>query len=748
MAASVYAVTNTVSNLTSSLTSSSSNSLNINPADRIKILKSNSNSVCYVATQSYVWCLIPIKINDQLEQVLRYKNYELGLNLISTQLNFNQTSECPFAKSWPPSLSKSSSPSKQANILMPFFSYSPLESELNETIQRRIKNLNALDLFCKKRFTESLQLFQEMKTDPSHVIAFLPGLLPDTFRSKLKFDEYYPVLDAKELEEAIDSLIDYLQFKRNAFLKEAKQISDPTNFMLIPLIEGRPVLKTRQQILQIIDTTLLKCYLKTKENLVPFFLRREQNFLHVDESERLLIQHNKMNELTILYEKKEAHEKALNLLLAESTKTSSSLFGLKHLVEYLKKIGNKNLDLIFKFAKNVIETDPKWGIKIFMGDSNKIDEILTKRAKLKEQHLLKKRKSISTIKSVIGNKNDSNGSTALSTLLNIKTNRTTYDEEDEDSIRLNKKSPSNDLEILDDDDDDERLKALDHEQVCKFLSEQIEPKSLSINLVRKYLQYCIFVWNDKNPHLNNLLIDSYVSFIENQQDQDESTKTSKTYKQMLIYFLTETKNYEPNYALSKLGFENYPEERAIVLGKLGKHLEALSIYVNNLNDTDKAESYCQHVYDNQSTVESKQVYYQLLQIYLNSEYEEIRIGASIQLLNAHSNEIGSCRSLELLPAELMKCKNLSPFFENMLNRLARNKHNIQIINRLMFSLELQIHETKILCQDKKFIVNDEQMCKECNKRMGKSAMVRFPNGDLIHYGCSKNSESYLKRNNN
>jgi len=84
----------------------------------------------------------------------------------------------------------------------------------------------------------------------------------------------------------------------------------------------------------------------------------------------------------------------------------------------------------------------------------------------------------------------------------------------------------------------------------------------------------------------------------------------------------------------------------------------------------------------------------------------------------------------------------------MLNRLARNKHNTQIINRLMFSLELQIHETKILCQDKKFIVNDEQMCKECNKRMGKSAMVRFPNGDLIHYGCSKNSESYLKRNNN
>jgi len=166
-----------------------------------------------------------------------------------------------------------------------------------------------------------------------------------------------------------------------------------------------------------------------------------------------------------------------------------------------------------------------------------------------------------------------------------------------------------------------------------------------------------------------------------------------------------------------------------------------------LNDTDKAEAYCSYVYDNSNSVDSKEVYYQLLQIYLNSDYEEIRIGASMKLLNSHSNEIGSCRSLELLPADLMKCKNLCPFFENMLNRLSRKKHHIQIINRLMLSLQLTIHETKIICQKKMFTVTDEQMCKECNKRMGKSAMVRFPNGDLIHYGCSKSSVAFgAKRN--
>jgi Vam6/Vps39-like protein vacuolar protein sorting-associated protein 39 len=310
-------------------------------------------------------------------------------------------------------------------------------------------------------------------------------------------------------------------------------------------------------------------------------------------------------------------------------------------------------------------------------------------------------------------------------------------------------------DIIIDEDEDEILKTLDHVAVCNFLKEQIEPKKLSANLVRIYLQHCIFVWNDKNPDLNNMLIDTYITFIESNQESPVKQQTSspaapsssfssKSYRQLLLYFLNDTNHYEPNYALSRLNMESYAEERAVVLGKLGKHHEALTIYVNILNDTEKAEAYCEDVYAQANIIDSKQVFYQLLKIYLNSDYEEIRIGASIRLLNAHSNEIGSCRTLELLPAELMKCKNLSNFFENMLNRLVRNKHNTQIINRLMFALELQIHETKIMCQGKKFIVNDEQICKECNKRMGKSAMVRYPNGSLIHYGCLKNSEAFGK----
>jgi len=281
-------------------------------------------------------------------------------------------------------------------------------------------------------------------------------LLPDAYRNKLKFDDLYPVFDAKELEDAIEKLIDYLQFKRNEYLKEAKSLNDSANFQITPLIENRPVLKTRAQILQIIDTTLLKCYLKTKENLVPFFLRRDNSFLHLDESERLLIQHNKISELTILYEKKEAHEKALNLLVTESTKTSSPLFGQKYLIDYMKKLGNKNVALIFKYAKCVIEADARNGVKIFMGDPVKVDQVLTRRAKQKDKSFARKRLSQPNI--------------LRGTILNGISKTSPTSSKSQSLL-------SNEIDI-EDDEDDEQLKLLDHEQVFLFLKEKIEPNFL------------------------------------------------------------------------------------------------------------------------------------------------------------------------------------------------------------------------------------------------------------------------------
>lgn len=163
----------------------------------------------------------------------------------------------------------------------------------------------------------------------------------------------------------------------------------------------------------------------------------------------------------------------------------------------------------------------------------------------------------------------------------------------------NKKEDEEDEDLGVVEEEDETIKELDHKQVVQYLLDSIQPKELSQYLVRVYLQYCIYIWNESSAELNNLLIDTYKYFIENivnltslfltikNFSKNSNLKYSKSYRHMLKYFLLETQYYDSSHALACLDLENYAEERAIVLGKMGKHHEALSIYVNVLNDTEK-----------------------------------------------------------------------------------------------------------------------------------------------------------------
>ena len=59
---------------------------------------------------------------------------------------------------------------------------------------------------------------------------------------------------------------------------------------------------SRRACLQIVDTTLLKCYLLTNDALVASLLRLRDNNCHLEESEQALRRHHKHTELVILYQ--------------------------------------------------------------------------------------------------------------------------------------------------------------------------------------------------------------------------------------------------------------------------------------------------------------------------------------------------------------------------------------------------------------------------------------------------------------
>ncbi|MED6290196.1 Vam6/Vps39-like protein [Characodon lateralis] len=240
---------------------------------RPRFISSAGPNIVYVASNHFVWRLVPVSIASQIRQLLQDKQFELALQLAK--------------------MKDDSDGDKKQQI-------------------HHIQNLYAFNLFCQKKFDDSMQVFAKLGTDPTHVIGLYPDLLPSDYRKQLHYPNPLPTLSGAELEKAHLALIDYLTQKRSHLVKQLND-SDPSTTS--PLMEGTPTIKSRKKLLQIIDTTLLKCYLHTNVALVSPLLRLENNHCHIEESEYVLKKSQKYSELIILYEKKGLHHKGKQLLM-------------------------------------------------------------------------------------------------------------------------------------------------------------------------------------------------------------------------------------------------------------------------------------------------------------------------------------------------------------------------------------------------------------------------------------------------
>lgn len=123
-----------------------------------------------------------------------------------------------------------------------------------------------------------------------------------------------------------------------------KDSSTPSTLSPQPIVEGVISITSKKMALQIIDTTLLKCYLQTNDALVAPLLRLcpvlfgsdrltslifrlKDNCCHLEEAERVLKKSQKFTELVIFYNTRKQHRKALELLRSHSSQPDSPLSG-------------------------------------------------------------------------------------------------------------------------------------------------------------------------------------------------------------------------------------------------------------------------------------------------------------------------------------------------------------------------------------------------------------------------------------
>uniref|UniRef100_A0A6P7FL48 Vam6/Vps39-like protein n=1 Tax=Diabrotica virgifera virgifera TaxID=50390 RepID=A0A6P7FL48_DIAVI len=564
---------------------------------KVRFIVSAQRGVLYAASISQIWSIQAVDIEKQRESLVAAKQFQLALKL--TQM------------------SKESEDEKQEKI-------------------HHIQTLLAYDLFHKKQFHESMKEFLKLETDAYDVIRLFPDLLPQ--QQGTEVPEPARDLTETEHETSLLALIDYLTEKRHGL----KTTDVQANINASGNLSDKVTNKSTNQLLQIIDTTLLKCYLQTNDALVVPLIRL--NRCHFVETEKILKKMGKHNELIILYQTKGQHRRALELLQSEGS--------TERIVGYLQHLGSENMGLILDIADWVLNESPEEGLKIFTEDVAEVESFPRPRIL---DFLLKSHKSV----------------------------------------------------------------------------------------VIPYLEHVVHIWKDTNPLFHNALIHQY-----REKLVAEGPAGSEPTRKKLLQFLENSKQYTAENILSSFPTDILLEERAVILGRLGKHEQAVTIYVRALGDIEKAEKYCKKVFEN-NVPGSQNVYVSLIKLILDPDSCPLSLPGltlspktaqpdvelALRLLQENANHMNPLEALFILPDNI-PVSRLHKFLLVAMQKVTQERRNMQLMKGLLYAEHLQCQEMKLKLQSQHVLVTEFNVCPVCRKRFGnQSALVRYPNGDVVHYSC-------------
>lgn len=195
----------------------------------------------------------------------------------------------------------------------------------------------------------------------------------------------------------------------------------------------------------------------------------------------------------------------------------------------------------------------------------------------------------------------------------------------------------------------------------------------------------------------------------NGDDENIDTELGKIYRAHLRHFLGwPNAKYRPDRVLSYMP-QNFLREKALLLGKLGEHQQALQILYKELNSLDLALEYCDALHaenklnSSASSPSSSQkaecAYLPLVKVVLSTD----SVPAAIRILSLRKNCIDRAAALKLLPSTIPMSMISRPFLipalvdsESELNRL---KVTASLLRARYLSLKTQLTEAQLQSQN-------------------------------------------------
>lgn len=275
------------------------------------------------------------------------------------------------------------------------------------------------------------------------------------------------------------------------------------------------------------------------------------------------------------------------------------------------------------------------------------------------------------------------------------------------------------------------------------------------DLVIPYLEKIIDgPWHETNQQFHNILIKQYkekILTLKSQQSNQQklSNRTYDNYKKKLINFLKASDHYNAETVLKEFPTTDLFEERALILTKLKKYGQSLTIYLQVLGETQRAIDYCQEIY-NESDPNTHGVYMILVKLLLNppkqSPYNDVPLHArcsqpdietAIDVIEKHADKVDAEEIIKLMPSTipLYRLKN---FLEASMHFCLEKKRRVQALKGLYYAVNLQLQEQRIQLESRHFNLTELSTCASCKKKFSnQSAFLRLPDGTVEHYSCQK-----------
>ncbi|TFL04184.1 hypothetical protein BDV98DRAFT_591033 [Pterulicium gracile] len=268
---------------------------------------------------------------------------------------------------------------------------------------------------------------------------------------------------------------------------------------------------------------------------------------------------------------------------------------------------------------------------------------------------------------------------------------------------------------------------LPRDAVIDFLERMSKP------ICVRYIEFLIEECGEQTSAVHDRLASLYLSIVLDAQKQKNSDVESRFYEK-LLGFINGSERLSVDRLYGQISSYDLFEARALLLGRLERHDQALELYVYRLQDYTKAEEYCKRVY--LPTGPTSQVYLILLRTYLRPTIKRPPpdlLKPAMDLMCRHSPRLDSAEALDLIPP-LVTVQEVQTFLKDALHAPVFDSRVITEISR---ARDEQVSRRLMILQSKRVKVVDSRICPNCHKRIGNNSViaVHSPRGEVTHYQC-------------